>query len=203
VKRIQFICYLAALSAVAATSAAAEEHEHRQHGAHVHGEARLDVALDGSRLDMDLDTPAINVLGFEHPPMSPEESDAVARATRLLNDGATLFVPAPAAECRLAEAKVTSEGLEPGAADADEEADHEEADHDAADHDEGEEEGHHHHAEFQAAYHFECGAPDRLTSLEVRMFGPFPGTHKVHVQLITPKVQTAAELTADQTRMTF
>lgn len=180
-----------------AAAAAAEEHGHRQHEAHVHGEARLDVALEGKGLVMQLDSPAVNIVGFEHPPSLPEESSAIERATRLLNDGAALFVPAPEAKCRLASAKVTSEGMDPGAP-AEAEADHAEADHEDADHEEG-----HHHAEFQAEYHFDCGAPERMNSLEVRLFGPFPGTHKVHVQLVTPKVQAAADLTPDAMRMNF
>jgi Protein of unknown function (DUF2796) len=193
VKRFHMIWFAVALAAPGwGGAAAAEEHEHRQHGAHVHGEARLDVALEGGRLDLQLDTPAVNLVGFEHPPTSPDEAAAIRRATGLLNDGATLFVPSPEAKCRLADAKVTSEGMDPGAGAAEEEADH----------DEGEEEGHH-HAEFQAEYRFVCGAPDRLGSLEVRLFGPFPGTHKVHVQLVTPTVQAAADLTPDATRMRF
>jgi hypothetical protein len=196
VKRFHMIWIAVALSAPASgAGVGAAEPVHRQHGAHVHGEARLDVALEGDKLVLQLETPAVNVVGFEHPPASPEESGAVERATRLLKDGATLFVPAPEAKCRLADAKVTSEGMEAGAgvtAEADPDERDEDADHEG-----------HHHAEFQAEYHFACDAPDRLDSLEVRLFAPFPGTHKVHVQLVTPRMQAASDLTADDTRMKF
>ncbi|WP_323510129.1 ZrgA family zinc uptake protein, partial [Glaciimonas sp. CA11.2] len=36
------------------------------HEAHVHGVGKLDVAIDGAQITLHLDTPLINLLGFEH-----------------------------------------------------------------------------------------------------------------------------------------
>jgi Protein of unknown function (DUF2796) len=48
--------------------ALADEAEHREHGPHVHGVAQLNVALDGNVLWIELNSPAMNIVGFEHAP---------------------------------------------------------------------------------------------------------------------------------------
>ena len=72
----------------------------RELGAHEHGAALLGITLDGERLYVDLDTPADNVLGFEHAPSSDAQRETLAAARRELESGA-LFVPAEAAGCTL------------------------------------------------------------------------------------------------------
>ena len=39
-----------------------------QLGAHVHGKVVVNLALEGNTLRVELDAPAINVVGFEHAP---------------------------------------------------------------------------------------------------------------------------------------
>ena len=50
--------------ALSSTSAVAEEHRH--HGAHEHGAAELNLVLDGQLGQLEVKTPAANILGFEH-----------------------------------------------------------------------------------------------------------------------------------------
>ena len=50
----------------------AEEFE--QHHAHEHGKVTLNVAIDESTLVVELDAPAINVVGFEHAPRNRPRS---------------------------------------------------------------------------------------------------------------------------------
>ena len=80
----------------------------RELDAHEHGVATLDVALDGTRLYLDLATPAYNVLGFEHAPSTDEQRQTVSNARALLESDVP-FVPDPAAGCTLEEASVTIE----------------------------------------------------------------------------------------------
>ena len=44
------------------------DHDHAEHaslGAHEHGVAQLNVALDGNTLEIELESPAMNLVGFE------------------------------------------------------------------------------------------------------------------------------------------
>ncbi len=56
----------AVLAAFLCGSAAGEEFE--QHHAHEHGKVTLNVAVDAAALLVELDAPAVNVVGFEHSP---------------------------------------------------------------------------------------------------------------------------------------
>ena len=76
-------------------------------GAHEHGIARLGLAVDGTRLTIDLELPAESVFGFEHTPSSEEERAIVAEALdRLQTGGARLFVFPEGTTCTLDSAEV-------------------------------------------------------------------------------------------------
>jgi hypothetical protein len=155
--------------------------EHREHGPHVHGVGQLNVALDGTALEIELDSPAANVVGFEHPPRDAAEQAQKEQAIAQLRDGASLFLLPKAAGCRLEEAKAAEEATEHHA----DEEDH---------HGDGEEE--HHHTDINVSYRFHCDRPEALTDMDVRLFERFPATHKLEVQLIGPHGQSGGELTA-------
>ncbi|TGS23675.1 DUF2796 domain-containing protein, partial [Mesorhizobium sp. M2D.F.Ca.ET.185.01.1.1] len=89
---------LAALSLLLAASAA-QAHDVRQLGAHVHGQATVDLALDQQSLDVSLQAPGIGILDFERPPANAAEQAALARATALLQGGSWVTLPT-AAGCR-------------------------------------------------------------------------------------------------------
>jgi Protein of unknown function (DUF2796) len=177
------LCFLALLPAGAAL---ADEAEHREHGPHVHGVAELNVALDGNVLWIELSSPAVNLVGFEHAPQDAEQKAAVRQATENLQDGARVFGTSPDAGCELTEAKVTTD-IEPAGAEHHDDAEHA-----------GEA-----HSEFQASYRFDCAAPDALTQLEVRLFELFPRTEEVEARVIGRAGQTAAELTAAAPSLAF
>jgi hypothetical protein len=178
------IITLCMLTLLPAGMALADEAEHREHGPHVHGVAELNVALDGNVLWLELSSPAVNLVGFEHAPENAEQEAAVHEATATLRDGARVFGTSPGAGCELTEANVTTDIAQPGA------EHHEEAEHGEDEH-AGEA-----HSEFQASYRFDCAAPDALTQLEVHLFELFSGTEEVKAHLIGRAGQTAAELTA-------
>jgi len=151
------------------------DHEMRQHGAHVHGIAALNLALEGDEVHVELDTPAANIVGFEHVPSSEAEHVALDRAVATLKDGDQLFRFNVEAGCRMAEAKVNSALLD---------------------------EAHGHevhagetHSDIDAVYRFECDQPGKLTQLTVELFDAFPGMGELNIQYITEHKQGAAELT--------
>lgn len=174
------------LLALAADAAAAE----REHAAHVHGVARLNVAVEGETVEMELMSPGADIVGFEHAPETVVQKAAVAAAAAALEDGAALFAFPPGAECRLNRAEVESALL---------------------DRDNGEGEAHEPsaegesgaHAEFEAGYRFRCERPDRLTHVDVRLFELFPAARALVVQSITPRGQSAEQLTPSSARLKF
>ena len=80
--------------------------------AHVHGLAKLQVAVDGPTLTLVLSSPLDNLLGFEHAPRTAKEKAAAADLTARLGKPETLLVPSPAAGCTVASAKVDAPTLE-------------------------------------------------------------------------------------------
>ncbi|MDY1547584.1 ZrgA family zinc uptake protein [Luteibacter sahnii] len=133
--------------------------EERHLGPHVHGQASVNVSVDQHAMDVEVRLPGHDAVGFEHPPGSAQERDAVAKATATLKAAAWL-VPPQGAGCTLASATVSPHGFggaaEPGG-----------------------------HADFDAAYRYTCLKPARLDHLEVRLATAFPAVRKVVVNLIT------------------
>src|ERR1700693_697644 len=83
------------------------------HEAHVHGVGKLDVALDSNTLTLHLDTPLVNLIGFEHEAKSAPDRQAAQKMSIQLRSAADMFVTTPAAECKPASVKLVSAALEP------------------------------------------------------------------------------------------
>jgi hypothetical protein len=184
---------LPAVLCLGTAGAAHDEHEHRHEGKHVHGSGELNLAQDGDGLYLELHSPAANIVGFEHAPKSEDDRKALDSAVATLNDGDRLFAFNPSANCHMVEVKLDSMLL--GGAASSEEHEHE--------NDEDHEEEHGHHADFDATYLFRCGAPERLESLEVRLFQAFPGTHELQVQYVVGNRQGAAALNPQRQVLNF
>jgi hypothetical protein len=94
--------HLIAIACIAIPLASfAKDHGH-SHGAHVHGVAQIDVAIEGKTLVIALESPADNLLGFERAPKTEAEKAKLKTVTEQLNKAATLFVPDAAAQCKAA-----------------------------------------------------------------------------------------------------
>ena len=147
---------------------------------HVHGAGKLNVAIEGDAVSIELSAPADDIVGFEHPAISPEDKATVAKALAALKDGAGLFVFPAAAGCRLEDAKVESGLLaeaKPGTGDG--------------------------HADFDADYRFRCAQPGKIDGIETKFFARFPKARELDVQAVTPKGQIKGELTPKAARLKF
>jgi hypothetical protein len=112
----------------------AHEHGAHVHGAHVHGAAEVDVAIEGKKLVITLESPADNLLGFEHAPKTDAEKTKLKTVEAQLRDVATVFAPDAAAQCKLIVADVTMPDFKQGE-----------------------------HSEIAAEYNFECAhAPSQI-----------------------------------------
>ena len=140
--------------------------------AHVHGAAKLNVALEGKVLTLQLETPLEAVVGFERLPRTPAERETADRALAKLRDTAALFTPDAAARCQPAPADVPGGLLAPGA----------------------KANGKSEHADLDATYRFQCEAPEQLTGLRHTLFDAFAGMKTLEVRVITAKGQRKAAL---------
>lgn len=173
-------------------------------GAHVHGGANLQVAIDGNRMTLDLSSPLENLVGFEHAPRNDKQKAAVRRMAERLHNPGSMFVIPPEARCVAGPVNLQSRvldrtllavdgggkqissspsGREPhkrsGTLEKDE------------------------HAELSAEYVFECERPQSLAGLEVKLFDAFPGLKRLDVQVAGHKKQTSAKLSSRNRRVSW
>lgn len=173
------------------------DHEHGSLGAHVHGVGRLNAVLDGQALELELDSPAMNLVGFEHVASTPADKAKVAAVRKQLENPLALFNLPKGAGCVVSSQELNSPlfGDKP-------EADHD--DDDDHDHDTKGGEHHHDHSEIHAHYQFTCATPTALSNLDLtQVFKTFPATQKIQVQLIGPSGQQGVEATASAATVKF
>lgn len=165
------------------------EHAHDSLGAHEHGVSSLNAALDGNLLELQFESPAMNLVGFEHAAKSDADKAKVAAAKRELERPISLFA-LTSGDCQATQVELQSP-LFAGKA-----HDHM---HDHHDHKhEGE------HSDIHAHYRFECAKANELKQLDLaELFKRFPATEKIQVQLIGPNGQQGVELTPAQPRLSF
>lgn len=165
--------------------APAHDHDHASLGSHEHGAAELNAALDGTALEIELRSPAMNLLGFEHAPRNDADERKVAETRAHLQQPNVLFGLPADAQCKLEEVSLESPLFAEGS------YDHEQHDGDA-------------HSDIHAHYRYSCNAPDALSGLDLRgLFSAFPGTKKIQAQLIGPNGQQGKLLRAEQAQITF
>ncbi|WP_223415637.1 MULTISPECIES: DUF2796 domain-containing protein [unclassified Pseudomonas] len=168
------------------------DHEHGSLGTHEHGVGRLNAALDGQTLELELESPAMNLVGFEHAAATDADKAKVAAARAQLEKPLALFSLPKAAGCVVATQELESPlfGDKPDADD----------DHD----DDAKDEHHHDHSEIHAHYQFTCATPGALKTLDLaNLFNTFPATQKIQVQLISPSGQQGVEVTAKAAALKF
>ncbi|MGU9858888.1 DUF2796 domain-containing protein [Pseudomonas sp. LF245] len=173
------------------------DHEHGSLGAHEHGVGRLNAVLDGQDLELELDSPAMNLVGFEHVATTAADKAKVAAVRKQLENPLALFNLPKGAGCVVSSQELNSPlfGDKP-------EADHD--DDDDHDHDAKGGEHHHDHSEIHAHYQFTCATPTALSNLDLtQVFKTFPATQKIQVQLIGPSGQQGVDATASAATIKF
>lgn len=95
----RFTLVLALLAGLPATA-----QETRHLDAHEHGVGRLNIAMEGQTITMELQSPGADIIGFEHAPKSPEDHAAVAKAAATLARPLELFALPERANCSVTQA---------------------------------------------------------------------------------------------------
>ena len=140
-------------------------------GVHEHGVVKLDVAVDGSLLTLQLEAPLDSLLGFEHRPRTQAQRQAALAVLKRINDGASLFQPSTAALCTLSKSTIDAEALQPNPAAKPGE-----------------------HADLDAIFEFQCAQPDKLRDIDVALFDAFKRIQRINAQVIGPKGQAQRTL---------
>ncbi|MBO9538407.1 DUF2796 domain-containing protein [Herbaspirillum sp.] len=188
--RLPFAASILAATLLSLPALAADSHDHHgNHPAHEHGVGKLDVALEGNTLTLHLDTPLINLVGFEHAATSARDKQTVQAMAKTLRDVGAMFATDAAAQCKPAEIQLESAVLPPallgekaasGAAEAT-------ASNDG-------------HADLDGDFALVCASPGMLNTVDVGgLLRAFPGFQRIDVQLATPKKQAAFQLTPGNT----
>ena len=204
-------CYIAVGLFVAIQSTYAEKSTESL-DAHVHGLSELTIAMDTKTIELQLISPAMNLVGFEYKASSKQDIAAVKQAELLLEQQDSLFLIA-GGDCEHLSTSIDSDGLLKAGAHEDQEKhddhhdhekhddhdDHEKHDdhddhekhEDHSEHDQGET-----HSEMVASYSFTCKDTSKLSSIKVALFASFPGIHKVNTLWVTPSKQGSSMLSA-------
>nr|WP_281385236.1 DUF2796 domain-containing protein [Roseateles oligotrophus] len=140
---------------------------------HQHGVARLDVALEGQTLTLQLNIPMDSLLGYERRPRTVAEREAAAAVLAGLDPGSALWQPNPEAQCGLVKTTLVAPLLQspaqPGVKDAE-------------------------HADLDGSWEFRCAQADQLSSIELGLFDAFKRLQRLQVQVAGPKGQIKREL---------
>jgi hypothetical protein len=166
-------CLPLALLLAAPPAALAQGH------AHVHGLAKLDIAVEAKMITVSFETPLDNLVGFERAPRTDSERKRADEAVNRLRDGDAMFRFDPAAGCRLAGVELSSAALKLGRTEA------------------APKDG---HAELEGEWQFDCADATRAGFVEVGLFA-FNQLKRVQVQLALPKAQLKRELKRPHTRI--
>ena len=156
------------------TLSAAVAAEFRSRPPHIHGQATLDIAIEGPALGITFRAPAINVLGFEHAPATPAEVSSVASAQATFQAGDRLFLTPAKASCAQKSARFTPITYET------------EGDDDKPDAPQ---------ADYEVTYEFVCARPAELTSIDTTLFESLRNAEKITVNIVAQNLQTQRALT--------
>ncbi len=172
--RYVFALSLLQVFAHAKEKSSTKSHEHK---AHVHGSATLSIAMENSKSgSILLESPADNIIGFEHEAKSPSDIKVKLEALAILkNQGSELFIFPKEKRCSINSIKVESKKENSKSA----------------------------HSEVEALFSFSCEKDLSKSSLQINLGGKFPRIEDLDVQLISDKKQSASELEKGIGSITF
>lgn len=159
-KLIVFFSVLSAIICFNTHANAEEHHKHREHGPHVHGKAKLDIAIEKDEIEATLDIPGMNLIGFEGKPRNEKQKHTLAKITDMFNKTYNLFLIADEAGC-----SVNSRKLE------------------------GKEDEDHDHTDYEYSIKYKCKDISKIKQLDVNLFRDLDTLKEVTVELITETAQ--------------
>jgi hypothetical protein len=165
------------------------------HGAHEHGVAHMNLAVEGQKVEIELETPLANILSFEHAPETDTQKKEVRDMAAVMRKADMLFIFPAEAQCRVEKVSLESEAISDELLASKASGPTEKA------HGGEKKDGEESHADLDVEISFLCRHPEKLNSVTVNLFSVFPNLREVEVQLVTPKGQKAAEATPTSNRI--
>ncbi len=160
-----------------------------QHGKHEHGTATLSITASDSGVELFLDSPAINLVGFEHMPANDDDKEHLDDVVKKLENGDELFTLSADAGCELKDTEVLS-GLLGDKMDNGQGQSAPESTGATAPADE--------HQDMEVTWEYTCSAPNKLKDIQTKLFSAFPnGFQRIHAEWVTGSGSSATELTQD------
>lgn len=161
---------------------------HHDHGplhqdTHLHGHVELRVALENTSLELYLESPSVNIVGFEHRAASVQQIQAAEDAKSILESPAEIFSFSDG-NCSLSQSNVNfaailkaTENHQSGA-DGNKDTAHQVD-----------------HSEITASYKYNCQRGGELDVIRLKLVEHFPGIEKIKVIWLTDTEQGTVELT--------
>ena len=168
-RRISGLAISAALFAAAPFVSAQAQQQH----AHVHGQMKLDVAIDGPTVVIDMESPLDNIVGFERAPKTDAEKATVEAAVAQLRAADKLFTIDPAANCKLGPVDLRSGALGLGNPDPNEPPGH---------------------ADLDATFSFNCTNAAAAKFIDLNLFSVFKGLRQIDSQIASSQGQFKRQL---------
>jgi len=152
-----------------------------QAAAHVHGQLRLDVAVEGPTVVIEMESPLDNFVGFEHAPKTDAEKKTAEEAIAQLRAADQLFKIDPAANCKLGPVTLRSAALGLGKAEASPEG----------------------HADLDGTFAFNCTNAAAAKFIDIGLFGAFKGPRQIDAQIVAPQGQFKRTLKRPNARLAW
>ena len=167
----------------------------RQKDSHEHGAAKLMMAMEGKKLQIEFEVPSESLIGFEHLPKSQSNRKNFYEAIKNLSDPFKLFSMPNKAECLLVGMNV-SQTLFSNEGDHghDESKKEEEHGHDESEKSEI-------HSEFKSNYYWNCQHLDEIDSIGTELMSFFPHIEEIRVNWISNYGQGSIELESKDERI--
>ena len=162
----------------------------------------MNVAVIGKEVQIELDSPSFNLIGFEHQPKTKKQKKKVKRTEKLLANTAKL-ISIENNSCKVEHVTVGS----PFAEHDDHKGHDDHKEHKAHD-DHKEHKAHDDHAEdthseYALEYHFVCDAAEFTAINFSGLLSKFPNFSKIRVQWLSNDKQGDAELSANNQMITI
>ena len=180
-RRISFAALFATLFA-APFAASAQTAQH----AHVHGQIKLDVAIEGPTVVIEMESPLDNFIGFERAPRTEDEKKTAQDAVAQLRAADQLFKIDPSASCKLGPVTLRSAALELGKPEAN-----------PANATDGG------HADIAATFAFNCTNASATKFIDIALFTAFKNTRQIEAQIAAPQGQFKRTLKRPATRLSW
>ena len=149
--------------------------------AHVHGQLKLDIAIEGPTVTIAMEAPLDSLVGFERAPRTEVEKKTLETAVAQLRAADKLFRIDPAANCKLGPVELRSAVLGLGKPAPAAKSDG--------------------HADLDASFGLNCSNAAQARFIELGLFEAFQGARQVEVQIATPDGQFKRSLRRPATRL--